>query len=170
MREQPAIRRPVSVPRPVPLDVVRAAIDASDGHVRIWISLMAYAGLRGMEVAATGPAHLDGQRLYLPRCKGGGDGMAHLPLWLADELRQTRAWHVDTAHVRRCVRQALRQAGSNATPHALRHTYGTAMLRATGGDLRETQTAMRHKSVSSTQIYTLVDGLRISQAADRLPR
>jgi len=51
--------------------------------------------------------------------------------------------------------------------HALRHYFGTSLYRATK-DLRLTQVAMRHRSASSTELYTHVGERDVEAAIERL--
>ena len=73
-------------------------------------------------------------------------------------LVSRRGNRFDTSTIERIIRNAARSAGiqKKVTPHVLRHTFATAILR-NGGDIRFIQQLLGHASLNTTEIYTHID-------------
>lgn len=168
-------------PRPISMDDLCEALDHAPPRMRAWLLLMAFAGLRCLEVAALRPQDVmvsDGVTLlFLRECKGGGtatvpahpdvlEALAYLP------VRDGMWWDVTANTVSTGVSQYLHGLGLNATAHQLRHTAGTAWYRASGHDLLTTATLLRHARVDTTQIYSQLDPSRPAEVVNlvALPR
>ncbi|MEP2989448.1 MAG: tyrosine recombinase [Parasphingorhabdus sp.] len=89
----------------------------------------------------------------------------------ADEkfLFPSRKGHISRIRLYQMIKDLAVQAGINPTkisPHVLRHAFATHLLEG-GADLRALQTLLGHSDISTTQIYTHVDGARLVELVNR---
>jgi site-specific recombinase XerD len=178
-----APKRPRRLPETPRTQEVEAALEALDGagpialRNRALVELVYSAGLRSAEAVGLDLADVDfEQELIHVRGKGGkertvplGEEAAH---WLARYLRDARpklARGADnavflSARGRRLDTSTLRRAFAH--PHRLRHAFATHLLEG-GADLRTIQELLGHSSLSTTQMYSHVDGRRLRKVYDR---
>jgi integrase/recombinase XerD len=97
-------------------------------------------------------------RRYLDARKGFSG-----PLFLS-----THNLRINERTVQRLVKKYAKKANimKKVTPHVLRHTFATALLK-NGADIRIIQQLLGHASVATTQIYTHVDDRALKEAYRR---
>jgi len=179
----PAVRAPRGVPRPIsPADVARILAACSDPRARstaAYVLLAAYEGMRVHEIAKVRGEDFAGGEV---RITGKGSVSSTVPLHphvaeLVERMPRAGYWfpsdspegHVSRVSVSLAIGRAMKRAGVTGTPHGLRHHFGTQVLRASGGDLRTTQRALRHASPATTAIYTQVADEALFRAIGGIP-
>jgi len=170
---------PKKLPRVLTDPEARALIEAFNPRYdagvknRCLVRLMLEAGLRVSEVVGLKPADLDMQscRLLVKDGKGGKDRV----LWISEDLRDrvgewkarrpksdwlfpTRTGQKTSPRsVRRTVKTYSHRAAlvnaDEISPHTLRHTFATRLLRRSG-NIRMVQKALGHADLSTTMLYT----------------
>ncbi len=83
---------------------------------------------------------------------------------MASEDFEGNSLRLTVRSVQRLVKKYIQRAGISvdATPHTLRHTFATGLLRE-GADLRSVQELLGHSNVSTTQIYTHVTNFQLRE-------
>ena len=173
-------RRLPDVPRQDEVEDTLAGADGDDALAlrnRALLELVYSAGLRSAEAVALDLADVDfDQELVRVRGKGskervvplGEEAAYRLGRYLADARGQLAAGACDalflSARGRRLDTSTLRRIVAH--PHRLRHAFATHLLEG-GADLRTIQELLGHSSLSTTQVYSHVDGRRLRRIYDR---
>jgi site-specific recombinase XerD len=172
-------RRLPNAPRHDETDALLAAFEGPEPlplRNRALFELVYSAGLRAQEAAGLELRDVDfEQELVVVRGKGGKERAVPLGEEAAFRLRRylhdgrpalargaenrlflsTRGRPLDTSTLRRLL----------PNPHRLRHAFATHLLEG-GADLRTIQELLGHSSLSTTQVYSHVDGARLRKVYD----
>jgi integrase/recombinase XerD len=168
------------VPRRGDVEAALAALEGDEPLAlrnRALVELVYSAGLRSHEAVGLDLADVSFDQEQV-RVLGKGGKERLIPLgeeaayWLARYLRDARPQLVRGAENaffvsvrgRRLDTSTLRRV--LAHPHRLRHAFATHLLEG-GADLRTIQELLGHSSLSTTQVYSHVDGKRLRRIYDR---
>jgi len=160
------------------LEVLSAAVGDEAQRDRVLVGVLLGTGIRlgsalGLDV---GDVDLDHGELRIRSAKNDCPTTAVLPAKVAKTLRtflgarttgpvfMAHDRRLSTRHAQRRLAGWFAKAGiAGRSAHALRHSFATRLLAATG-DLRLVQSALNHASIVSTTIYTCVDRAKLRSA------
>lgn len=173
-----APRRGQALPKYLTEAEGKRLLEATGGNTRAQaiVSLLLYTGMRVGELTRILAPDLDIHEGLLRVRSGKGDkdrlvivpprAMEPLLAWLKERPPSATDYvfagrgdrPVTSMTVQRVVLRAAKGAGlqKRVTPHVLRHTLATTLLRR-GGDIRFIQKILGHASIATTQIYTHLD-------------
>jgi site-specific recombinase XerD len=174
-------RTPRRYPRPITTEQLGQVLaTVNRRRTRAMVLLGAYEGMRVHEIAK-----LRGQdfRSGLLEIIGKGRHRAAIPVHpvvtaLRSAFPQIGWWFpsyldpavpVTSKNVSAVISAVMHRAGVDGSAHQLRHWYGTNVLTLAGGNIRVAQDALRHGSIASTAIYTLVTEAQLQAAIASLP-
>ncbi len=182
-------KRSQSLPKYLTEAEARRLLEAAQGHARdrAILATLLYGGVRVGELCSIQVPDIDfGEGTVRIRGgKGDKDRLIVLPpkaMGILQEWLQVRpksaADHLfpgknpgrplSSTTMQRAVLARARRAGlsKKVTPHVLRHTLATTLLRR-GGDIRFIQRILGHASIATTQIYTHLDDAELKRMYDR---
>ena len=142
------------------------------------LSVFLYTGLRVSELVNLEIGDIDFEEniIYVHAGKGDKDRIVVMPDICKDHIKSymkerikirsnnnylfisNKKTKFNTSTVERMVKRVAENSGitKKVTPHVLRHTFATSILR-NGGDIRFIQQILGHSSLATTQIYTHID-------------
>lgn len=177
-RRVPRQRLPQAAPRALDVDSLRRLLRSlearDDRRGRAVVALMVFAGLRVSEVAAlvVDDVALTARtgKVVVRTGKGGAGRVVPLPAeargaldaWLAARPRESGRYlfpgpgsaPLSVRSLHRAVTAAARDAGIVCSPHVLRHTYVTRLVRQ-GTDLPLVADLAGHRRLETTRRYSL---------------
>lgn len=168
----PTVPRPNYIPKPVPQDVLEAALAVADEETRLMLLCGTLAGMRRGEIAAM---HADDINDLTITIRGKGDKVRNVPLHprLKAALRGRSGWIFPGRFGGPVTHDYVHQRISRVLPapwstHALRHYAATNWYRATG-DITVVQLLLGHAKPETTMAYVQVDQARLRDAVLAIP-
>lgn len=163
-------RKKVRKPEILTEDEVKKIIDVMPSYrEKLMVLVQFWCALRGKELVNIKPADIDwdNQTLTIPESKSGEFAVVPLPYFVAESMHK----YLLKATLRKdkgifCIGynryyKLLRMysqiaIGKKVKTHSIRHSFAYFCIQS-GWDIRKLQEMLRHKDISSTQIYAHLD-------------
>lgn len=165
------------VPNPITDDELRHILTNANNQLWFLSMLAAGAGLRCCEIALLEREDITAERIWVRRGKGGRAGVVDTnpTVWEAfrdfdlGSIVEQVGGRAEASWVSNLGVRRFKQLGLQGVAfHRLRHWYVTSVYRHRN-DLLAASSAARHKSVRTTQVYTLLDNADRRDAIQSLP-
>jgi len=168
------------IARPCTDEELRRVLAEAAQPFRLWALIAAYQGLRCCEISGLDREHVTERQLIVVKGKGGRPRIHDTDpgVWRAVKdlpngpvARRPDNGERASAHYVGVSSQLhfLRHLKINTSMHRFRHWLGVT-LQEKYRDIRVTQEALGHRSVTSTQIYTRATAEQLRAARAMLPR
>lgn len=167
------------LPRPISDEDLEMALACSTGHMKAWLALGAYAGLRCAEIAGLlRESVLEVHGMLRVLGKGQRERLVPIHPLVESALRACglpRSGHIflhngqpfTPAKVSREISRFLTDLSIDATAHQLRHSFATRVYAACH-DVMVTQALLGHSSPSTTAVYTKFSNVLAQEAVRAL--
>jgi integrase/recombinase XerC len=159
------VKTPKSLPKPLPQSDIVAVINNQSLKVALIVKIFYGLGLRISELASIEIANIKGGFL---RVVGKGNKTREVPimpslqrdieLYLKEYqpkkyLFEKSGVSMKDTQIRYIINKTFKQHGIKATPHQLRHSFASHLLKE-GARISDVSELLGHSSMASTQIYT----------------
>ena len=160
-----AVSTPQTLPKPIDENYIREVMEEADPQERLILALLYGLGLRISELASLRRDAVGGEWI---RVTGKGKKTRQLPVpkelrrlldhYLAlhpggEYLLEKGGAPLGEGQLRYRVKKLFARHGIRATPHQLRHSFATHLLRH-GARISDVSELLGHASMATTQIYT----------------
>lgn len=150
--------------------VIAYCISKGQSDIALCIKVLTITGMRLGEFLSIELSQLDDEWVRLWETKTNRPRSVPLPADIAQQLRALVARGIPSGHkIRSGLRDALRACGvnSNITPHSLRHTTATRLVK-NGVNLLVAGKYLGHRSLKTTQRYVHIEDDDIRSAMSKI--
>ena len=165
LRGDEAVPTPQTLPKPIDESYIQEVMEEADVQERLILALLYGLGLRISELASLRRAAVEGEWIQVTG-KGEKSRQIPVPAGVRRLLEEYRALYpqgiylfekggvpLNEAQLRYRVQKIFKAHGIKATPHQLRHSFATHLLRH-GARISDVSELLGHASMATTQIYT----------------
>jgi len=168
------IKVPQSLPKPIEEQYIEEVLENANIEEKLLISMLYGLGLRISELAQLKLDDIKGEWIQI---LGKGNKVRELPLlpelqhliahYLKEKLPKKYLFEkgnapMNVAQLRYIITKLFKAAGIKATPHQLRHSFATHLLK-NGARIADVSELLGHETMATTQVYTKLGSVKKMQ-------